>query len=208
MIKNLVFDLGGVLIKIHLQGCIDAFRKLGFKDVDLFLNTVAQKGVFGDLEAGRASEEDFRREVSLHCGREVSLEECRQGWLGFIDGAITPNLLQLTKLRAEGYNLAVLSNTNSFVASWYHSKGFDGAGHSLNNYIPRKHQYLSYEQKTMKPGPEIYEKMLAGENFAPDETLFVDDNETNLKTARKLGMKTFLPENGELWGSRLEAYLN
>lgn len=207
-IKNIAFDLGGVLIKIRLQGCIDAFRKLGFKDVDSFLNTVAQKGVFGDLEAGRASNEDFRREISKHCGREVTLDECRQGWLGFTDGAIKPNLEQLTKLKAEGYNLAVLSNTNSFVSSWYLSDEFDGDGHSLSYYIPREHQYLSYEQKAMKPGSEIYKKMLASESFLPEETLFVDDNETNLKTARKLGIQTFMPKNGELWGKRLESFLN
>jgi len=207
MIKNIVFDLGGVLVKIALQGCVDEFKRLGFKDVDKYLNPYAQKGVFGDLEAGKASEEDFRRVISRHCGREVSWEECQKGWLGFMVNVLEPNLEELTKLKAEGYHLALLSNTNPFITAWFRSNDFDGKGHGVDYYIPREHQYLSYEQQCMKPGKEIFEKMLKGEGFALDETLFVDDGEGNLNTARELGIHTFFPANGELWGKRLEEYL-
>ena len=207
MIKNLVFDLGGVLVKIALQGCVDRFKELGFKNVDEYLNPYAQKGAFGDLESGIISDEEFRQIISKHCGKETSWEECQYGWLGFMVGVIEPNLEELTRLKAEGYNLALLSNTNPFITSWFRSEKFDGKGHGIDFYIPREHQYLSFEQKCMKPGKEIFEKMLHGESFIPEETLFVDDGEGNLKTASELGIKTFLPTNGEHWGKRLEEYL-
>lgn len=206
-IKNLVFDFGGVFVKIGLQGCVDAFRSLGFSDVDEYLNPYQQKGIFGDLEAGKITDEEFRSGISRHCGREVSWDDCQKGWLGFMAGVEHDNLDYLLKLKAEGYNLALLSNTNLFITSWFRSDKFDGNGHGIGYYIPHDNQYLSFEQKCMKPGREIFEKMLQGTGFKPDETLFVDDGQINLDAASALGLHTFLPLNGEAWGCRLEEYL-
>ena len=50
--------------------------------------------------------------------------------------------------------------------------------------------------------------VLAHEGFNADDTLFIDDGEINLKGAQALGLHTFLPQNGELWGKRLEQELN
>lgn len=63
-IKNLVFDLGGVLIEILLQGSVEAFKAIGFKDVEQYLNAYTQKGIIGDVEAGNISDEEFRQQVS------------------------------------------------------------------------------------------------------------------------------------------------
>lgn len=206
-IKNLVFDFGGVFVKIELQGCVEAFRSLGFNDVGEYLNPYQQKGLFGDLEAGRMTDEEFRRCIGEHCGREVGWDDCQKGWLGFMAGVEQANLGQLLKFKKEGYRLALLSNTNPFITSWFRSDKFDGNGHGIGHYIPQEHQYLSFEQKCMKPGKEIFGKMLEGEGFVPDETMFVDDGEANLNTAKELGMHTFQPINGEDWGSRLEKEL-
>lgn len=208
MIKNLVFDFGGVFCRLELQRCIKAFEALGFSNVTEFMNIIVQKGIFGDVEAGKISDEAFRRGVSEQAGRDVSWAECQNAWKGFVVEVIPENLKQLLTFSSEGYRLALLSNTNPFMASWFRGADLDGNGNGMDYYIPHEHQYLSYEQKCMKPGREIFEKMLKGEGFAPEETLFVDDGEANLETASKLGMKTFLPANGERWGKRLEALLN
>lgn len=203
-IKNLAFDFGGVFCELELQNCVKAFKALGFKDVDKFMNTVAQKGIFGDLESGKITDEDFRKGVSRHAGREVTWKECQDAWKAFVVKVETTNLKQLLTFREKGYRLALLSNTNPFMVSWFRSNELDGEGHGINFYIPQEHQYMSYEQKCMKPGREIFYKMLNGEGFAPEETMFVDDGAINLKTAKELGLRTFQPLNGENWGSRLE----
>lgn len=206
-IKNLVFDFGGVFCKIDLQKCIKSFQSLGFKDVTQYMDLYAQRDFFGDMEEGKITDEDFRQRVSEHAGREVSWEECQKAWLSFLVEVPKCNLLQLTKFKEQGYNLALLSNTNPYVTSWFRSDKLDGEGHGIGYYIPKEHQYLSFEQKCMKPGKKIFERMLVGEDFEPDETLFIDDGEVNLKTARELGIHTFKPANGEHWGKRLEEFL-
>lgn len=206
-IKNLVFDFGGVFCKIELQRCVEAFRQLGFSDVAKYMNLYSQTGCFGDMEEGKITDDNFRERICEHVGREVSWEECRKAWLAFMVEVPQENLAQVLRLRSEGYNVALLSNTNPFVTSWFRSNEFDGNGHGIDHYIPREHQYLSFEQKCMKPGREIFDKMLAQEHFIPEETLFIDDGKGNLETAQQLGIQTFLPANGERWGKRLEERL-
>lgn len=116
-IKNLVFDLGGVLIEISLQGSVEAFKAIGFKDVEQYLNAYTQKGIIGDVEAGNISDEEFRQQVSRHVGHEVSWEDCQRGWLGFMTEVKQANLDQLLKFKTMGYKIALLSNTNPFIAA-------------------------------------------------------------------------------------------
>jgi putative hydrolase of the HAD superfamily len=59
--------------------------------------------------------------------------------------------------------------------------------------------YLSYECGVMKPAPEIFHMMLEGQQAKPEETLFVDDCEVNIKMAQQLGIQTLCPHNNEDW---------
>lgn len=200
MIKNLIFDFGGVFCRADLDSCIAAFKALGFSDVEDYLNRYAQKGMFGDLEAGKITDQEFLEYVRRHTGREVTYEECRNAWLSFIAGLCEENVVQIQALKDKGYRVALLSNTNPFVASWIRNEIL---GIGLDSYIDRRHQYLSYEMKCMKPAKEIFERLLAAEGFIPEETLFIDDSEANLQSARSLGIRTFLVNDGEAWGERL-----
>jgi putative hydrolase of the HAD superfamily len=59
-----------------------------------------------------------------------------------------------------------------------------------------------------KPGEKIYKKMLLEGNMKAEETLFIDDSEKNIETARKLGICTLKVENGEDWRPMLERILS
>lgn len=205
MIKNLIFDFGGVFCTADLDSCVAAFKDLGFNDIENYLNRYAQKGKFGDLEAGKITDYEFLEYFRSHTGREVSYEECRNAWLSFIAGLCEENLAQIPTLKAKGYRVALLSNTNAFVASWIRH---DILGVGLDSYIAREHQYLSFEMKCMKPAAEIFLKLLENEGFVPEETLFIDDSEANLRSASALGIRTFPVSGGENWGKRLESYLS
>ena len=196
-ITNVVFDFGGVVAPADLGIVIDRFKALGFENVEEYLNLVRQHGIFGDFETGLIDKEGFRSGVSKEAGREVSIEECRHAYMGFFSTVPERNLDLFRKLRAEGYRLSLLSNTNPFVMEWALSKAFDGHGHSLDDYLDSI--YASYEMKVMKPDARIFRMMLESEKAVPSQVLFIDDGPKNVAAAKALGINTIQATNGEDW---------
>ena len=135
MIKNIIFDLGGVIITIDQKQAVSRFKELGLKDAEQRLDPYTQFGIFGDLEAGKIDAETFRVELGKLIGRELSFDECRYAWLGYCKELPRRNLAALKKLRSEGYRVILLSNTNPYMMSWADSDEFDGEGHPLAYYL-------------------------------------------------------------------------
>lgn len=77
MIRTIIFDLGGVIITIDHQQAVRRFEELGLKDAAQQLDPYTQGGIFGDLEMGKISAEEFRQELSKLVGRTLTYEECR-----------------------------------------------------------------------------------------------------------------------------------
>ena len=75
MIKNIVFDLGGVIFKIDKAQAIRRFNEVGFNDAASYLDAFTQIGIFGDLESGRITAEQFRCQLSELAGKELTLDE-------------------------------------------------------------------------------------------------------------------------------------
>lgn len=194
MIKNIIFDFGGVIMTISQNGGVERFRQLGVADADKQLDPYTQTGIFGDLEEGKIDAEEFRTELSRIVGRDVSVEECKWGWLGYRAGLPQRNLEMLRRLRKDGYRLILLSNTNPYMQMWAESSEFDGEGNTLSSYFDSL--YKSYEVKMMKPDRRFFELVLKNEIIKPEETLFVDDGERNCAVAREFGIHTLCPENG------------
>ena len=203
-IRNIAFDLGGVVLALSYEQAVRRFEEIGLTDARQRLDAFEQKGIFGDLESGRISAEDFRRELSLLVGRELTMDDCYQAWHGYVDHVPSRNLKAILSLRARGYKVCLLSNTNPFMMQWA-DKDFDGEGHPISYFFDA--MYLSYECKAMKPRREIFEMMLKGQHAQPEETLFVDDGPRNVEAARALGMQTLCPQNNEDWIEPLEAML-
>ena len=196
-IKNIAFDLGGVVIALSYEQAVRRFEEIGLKDARQHLDAFHQRGIFGDLERGIISTEEFRTELGKLIGREVTYDECLYAWHGYVEYVPQKNLQMLLKLRQLGYKVCLLSNTNPFMMQWAMSNEFDGNGHSMDYYFDNL--YLSYKYKYMKPSPEIFKIMLEGQQSSAEETLFIDDGQKNVEAAKELGMKTLFPENNEDW---------
>ena len=201
MIRNIVFDLGGVIMTICQEEAIKRFKSIGLKNVEDYLNPYTQTDIFGDIEEGKISAEQFRAKLSELIGKEVTYEECKFAWLGYRQDVPLRNLDILRKLKAQGYNLILLSNTNPFMMSWGLSGEFDGNGNSLESYFDSL--YLSYKLGVMKPNKKIFQYIIDNEKIQPGESLFIDDGERNINAARLLGFKTLCPINGEDWTKEL-----
>ena len=202
MIKNIVFDLGGVIFKIDKNHAARRFNEVGFKDAASYLDAFTQVGIFGDLESGRITAEQFRCQLSELAGKELTLEDCAYGWLGYVVELQQRNLDKLIELRQRGFRLSLLSNTNPFMMQWALGSAFDGRGHGLDYYFDAL--YLSYEMGIMKPDSRIFKMMLEGENAKPQETVFIDDSAHNTEAAASLGIHVLQPDNGADWHGMLE----
>ena len=97
MIKNIVFDLGGVIITLGQDEAIRRFEALGLADAHERLDAYTQSGIFGDLERGDIDAETFRVELGRLVGHEVTYDQCRHAWLGYCRElpqrhAVSPNI--------------------------------------------------------------------------------------------------------------------
>ena len=206
LIRNIAFDLGGVVIALSYEQAVKRFEEIGLSDARKHLDAFCQQGIFGDLEKGVITPEEFRTEISRLVGRELSHDECRYAWHGYVEAVPQRNLQMLLRLRQLGYKVCLLSNTNPYMMQWAMSNEFDGNGHSIEYYFD--HLYLSYQCKQMKPSPEIFRMMLEGQQSSPEETLFIDDSPKNCAAAQSLGIHTLCPQNNEDWIPSLRSYLS
>ena len=205
MIRTIFFDLGGVVMTINPQGGVDKFHALGLKDAHNMLNSYTQTGIFGDLEAGKITDEEFRLGLSSLLGHDVSHDECRSGWLGYRQDVPQRNLDKLLQLRQRGYRVVLTSNTNPYMMSWAESNDFDGHGHSIAHYFDAL--YCSYRLRAMKPSDEFFYRILKAENVLPAEVLFVDDGARNVASASEMGIRTMLATNGGDWTNEIDKFL-
>lgn len=200
MIKDIVFDFGGVLTTIDTERALQRFRDLGVEEPEQYINSYCQKGPFFELENGDINAEEFCRRLGQICNREITFEQAKEAWLGFLVEIHTTLLEHLQTLRGS-YRLSVLSNTNPFIQSWALTKDFTPVGKSLADYFDML--FFSYRMHCSKPSREIYCKMLADGGMRAEETLFVDDSTKNIEAAREVGIRTLLVENGEDWREKL-----
>lgn len=205
-IKNILFDLGGVIMTIDQPEAVRRFKAAGLADAEQRLDPYTQKGIFGDLEEGLITAEDFRQELSRMVGRELTYDECQHCWLGYRKEIPARNVRVLDRLRADGYRLILLSNTNPFMMKWAMSADFSGDGRSIASFFDT--MFRSYEMKMMKPDGRIFRKILSDTGIKAEETLFVDDGEKNTSVAARLGFKTFCPDNGSDWTEEIYKVIN
>lgn len=202
---HVVFDLGGVVFRLDKSIAIRRFKEIGVTRVEEFLDDYAQKGIFGDLEAGKLTAEQYRDELSRIVGKPLTMEQLEYAWTGYAAELYQRNFDALLRLRREGFPVALLSNTNPFMMRWVRSNEFDGNGHGIDHYFDRL--YLSYEMRMMKPATEIFQAMIDGEQTAPENILFIDDSARNCEAAAALGIKTLNPDNGGDWRSDVFTFL-
>ena len=194
-IKNIVFDLGGVIITLNHNEAARRFREAGVEDVEKWLNPYRQTGLFLALEEGKLSREEFGNALRKETGKPISDEAIDAGWMGFLKEVPVNKLRLLEDLRNRGYRLYLLSNTNPVVMKWGFSPDFSPEGKPIDAYFDKL--YLSYQMKCVKPDPAIFRKMIADSGMIPSETLFLDDGPANIQVGEQFGFKTYQPVNGE-----------
>lgn len=206
MIKNLLFDLGGVIMDLDRDRCVRAFERLGMKDADDFLGVYGQKGAFLALESGKIDADEFHRQVRPMIDRpEVSDEEIDNAFNEFLVGIPVTRLEALRALRKD-YKIYLLSNTNPIMINSRIAEEFRKEGFEMADYFDGI--FTSYEAGCCKPGKVIFDYTEREGHIKPDETLFFDDSQANVDAARSYGLNAVLVKPGDEFKNLLDEFLN
>ena len=186
IIKNIIFDLGGVLLNIDQYATINAFKKLGVNNFDEFFTFAKQSNLFDRMDTGEISAAGFRDEIRRISGLDLSDADIDHAWNAMILD-LPRERITLLEMAREHYRTFLLSNTNSIHYPTYtdylkKNHGYDSLEQLFENH------YLSHEVGMRKPNEEIYRFVLEENNLNPAETLFIDDTERHVEGARKTGI--------------------
>ena len=195
-VRNIVFDLGNVVIHIDPYLTISKFRELGVVNFDEMYTIMRQTDVFDRLDTGKITLPEFRQTIRDFAQATLSDAQIDDAWCAMLLDFPKENADLLRKLRNEGYKLFLLSNTNEMHIDYYTRYLKQQFGRDfLNELFDRT--FYSHEIGYRKPNREVYEYVLKAENLKPAETLFIDDLEHNVIGARQTGMQSYHHRKGD-----------
>ncbi|MBR5193216.1 MAG: HAD family phosphatase [Bacteroidaceae bacterium] len=184
-IKNIVFDLGGVLVDLDFKAAINGLQQAGFANVKEQLMAFDQGGIFQKFELGEMTADEFRTAIRENSTVTLTDEEIDALWNAMLLEIPREKLELILDLRGK-YMVYLLSNTNSIHWDYVCKNAFNYRGFRVNDYF--EETFLSYEMHLAKPNKAIFEKVLHDANLLPEETLFIDDSEANCKAAEEVGI--------------------
>ena len=184
-IKNIVFDLGGVLVDLDFKSAINGLQKAGFANVKEQLQAFDREGIFQKFELGEMTTEEFRSAIRENSTVTLTDEEVDALWNLMLLEIPREKLELILDLRGK-YMVYLLSNTNSIHWDYVCKNAFNYRGFRVNDYFEKT--FLSFEMHLAKPDKAIFEKMLEDANLLAEETLFIDDSEANCKAAAEVGI--------------------
>jgi glucose-1-phosphatase len=185
-IKNIIFDLGGVVINLDYNITLAEFKKLGIDDFDGVFNKNHQ---LDNLEKGKISGKQFVTEVKKYLPDSISDNQVIKAWNAMLLDFPEERAELLKKLKGK-YRTFLLSNTNELhLDSHFGLLQKENGVNYLSTFFEK--QYFSNIIGMRKPDADIYEFVLNENGLKPDETLFIDDKLENIEGAIRCGIRSF-----------------
>lgn len=187
-IRNIVFDFGNVLFDLDLPAIGREIQHLVGDQYETVRERLQRSGVFELYETGGLTTEEFVDAIRLAGPVPLSAEQVIAAWNSIFIGMPRERFDMLLRLRHQ-YNVFLLSNINDLHATWIDD--YMLREHGLTDFQSRYFDgvYYSHLIRLRKPDREIYEYVLADAEILPQETLFIDDLEENVKAAREVGIQ-------------------
>ncbi len=185
-IKNIIFDLGGVLLDVDYDATIQAFKDQNVTDFDNFFTQAAQIKLFDRLDKGEISPQEFRDTLRQLSGVRIGDQQIDDAWNAML-GTFPEERMTLLKKVKTHYRIFLLSNTNAIHYPVYQKYMHDRFGMAGLEDLFEK-QYLSYRIGMRKPDVEIFEYVMDDSESDPGETLFIDDSLQHVHGAEEAGL--------------------
>jgi len=185
-IRNILFDLGGVILDINIQATLKGFYELGFPAEMMQYPESMSTDVFFKYQTGKLSTEEFRNTIRKSTGVEMSDHAFDEVWNAMLV-RIPKERTELLKRLSERYALFMLSNTSALHVEVFEPMYREAAGVSMQDVFTKI--YYSHEIGWHKPDLEAWEHVIKDAGIKAEETLFLDDSIQNIKASQELGFQ-------------------
>lgn len=186
-VKNIIFDLGGVILNIDYTLTLNAFSELRIKNPEAQFNQLKQTPLFDDYETGRIGSEEFRQGLRKYIPSQISDQELDKAWNAMLLDLPKERIILLERLGKE-FRIFLLSNTNEIHILEFHRRLVEWFDMPDLSHIFEQVHY-SYEMGMRKPDPEIFEAVIEQNGLAASETLFIDDSPQHIEGAKSVGLQ-------------------
>ncbi len=189
-IKNIIFDLGGVMVDLDKDRCIESFTQIGFAEAANLIDFYHPADFFNRLERGEINTNQLCDIIRDKAQCPISNEDICRAYSDFLVGIPLHKLRLLENLRNQGFKIYALSNINEIVMPKVYSF-FEADDKNCDYYFDK--MYLSFEMHSLKPDRKIFEKLISDSSMIPEETLFIDDSERNILMGKEVGFQVYMP---------------
>ena len=195
-IKNIIFDLGGVILDIDENIVYKELEKLGINITEL-AHSKEFMDIMSKFDTGIITAPTFRKKAKALLGQEKMTDQR-------FDAIWNSMLLDIPRERIEAiekvkkhYKIFLMSNSNVIHYDLYvRDLQLRFGYHEFDELFDKS--YFSFAEHLEKPDPRFFELILDHEGLLPEETLFIDDTESNIKAAKSLGIHTYHISRDEL----------
>jgi putative hydrolase of the HAD superfamily len=189
MLKNYIFDLGGVLLDIRLQNAYERFTALGLPSAELAQGSSVYK-LLEEYQLGYVTTDDFCKQIANKCAKPATPQDIEQAWNSICIGVAERKLQALRRLRQDKdvASVSLLSNTNALHWECSCKNWFNANGNKLEDFFDKI--FLSQDLHLQKPDPEIFNTAIRELKASPAETIFIDDSPVNTAAAAACGLHT------------------
>lgn len=189
-IKNIIFDLGGVIINLDIPKTIAEFNKLSVVPFESIYNQLQQSPIFDLFDKGQISETDFFKELKRYLKEDVTDTQMIDAWNAMLLDFPIHRLQLLSALNLK-YRIFLLSNTNETHITQLESDLHKE--HRYKNLEPFFEKvYYSCRIGMRKPDSDIFEFVLNQNKLNAHETIFIDDSPQHIKGALNTGIQSYL----------------
>lgn len=194
-IKNIIFDLGGVIYDIRYENIADKFRNYGVTEFEKLYSKASQTDTIDLFEEGKISPAEFRDYLRTLSPVSLSDAQIDEAWNAILIGIPKERLELLGMLRLK-YNIFLYSNTNQINYDKFTSELREKYGFDIFE-VTFKKAYFSQILQIRKPKAEGFKAILSEQGLNPEETLFIDDSPQHIEGARKVGINAYHLTGGE-----------
>ncbi len=192
MLKNIIIDLGNVIIPLNIDYTLNAFRQMGVS-----IENYETLPEFLQFETGEISTTEFLQHI-IKQYPQITVQQFIQAWNAILL-PIPSETIQALKSLKNNYRIFLLSNTNALHIEYIHN--ILQEKFALPDFTPLFEKvYYSFQYRLRKPDSRFFQLILTENNLNPEETLFIDDTQQHIETAGKLGLQVwhFIPGKDHL----------